>query len=441
MTWILRSLFRPVLVVAASLVAVVASFGATVTASISLTATALIVPGTGVQNPDDVAGYTENAISYYVAPTTNDCGSVCIPVPVPYIAQWWPFPMDGWGGLKGAKLNDSVASGVTQLTSDLVGPYDPSIEPVYVFGYSQGTKVSSVVKSDLSKLPAQDQENLSFTLLSNLNRPNGGLLERFAALGTVPIFDVTFGQPTVTNTGMATTDISFQYDGISDFPRYPVNALAVLNALAGAWLVHPDLLSPNARHPEGLPGGLTRTELEAAMADPANRQQYGDTLYISIPASHLPLLQPIRDFGTWTHTQWLTTPLTDLVEPALKVLIETGYDRTLSYGAPAPVRLIPRSNPIKVTVDFVKAVGQGVQAALNDITGKAPTPGASVSPATAPLVRRAAPTAAALRQVPSPAAGAKPRASAAGSGVSERAHRADVAKPAAARVKSGRAAA
>ena len=369
---VLRLLFRPVLLAGAVLVSCVASVTAAVTAAVTLTATALIVPGTGVPNATEVWGYIPNAINYYVAPTTDSCGSVCTPVPVNYLAQWWPFNFENWGGLKGAKFNVSVASGVTQLTSYLVGQYNPSADnPVYIFGYSQGTKVSSLVKSSLSMLSAGQQSDVSFTLLSNLTRPNGGLLERFAALGTMSIFGVTFGQPTVTNTAMKTTDISFQYDGISDLPLYPIDLLADLNAAMGAVIVHPDLLSPNQRHPDGLPGGLTPAELAAAMSDPANIEVYGDTTYISIPAKELPLLIPITEFGANTHTQWLTTPLVDLVQPALKVIIEAGYNRSLSYGVPAPFRLIPQVNPITFTVDLAKAVGQGVQAALHDITGSA----------------------------------------------------------------------
>ena len=394
-----------VLVGVAFLAAVFTAFGGSAP-PVALTANALIVPGTGSPDPAGITDFMENAIDYYIAPTTESCAVECTPVAVPYIAQWWPFPMKGWGGLTGAKLDVSVASGVAQLTSDLVGAYHPSSDSqAVVFGFSQGTKVSSVVKSNLSKLSAADQANISFTLLANLTRPNGGLLSRFPFVGTVPIWDVTFGQPTLTNTEMATTDIAFQYDGFADFPQYP-NLLSVLNALAGAVYVHPTLLSPNGRYPEGLPAGMTPQELAAEIADPANRQVYGDTTYITVPAAHLPLLQPIRDLGAKTHTEFITTPLTDLVEPALRVIIETGYNRSLSYGRPAPIGLIPPVNPLAVTVDFVNAIGQGVRAAVNDISGKAPASllasaravPAVAKPASAPLKPTRATSAAAVRK-------------------------------------------
>ena len=328
----------------------------------------------------------ENAVGYYISPTTASCASVCTPEPVPYLAQFWPFPWEGWGGLSGAKLDESVASGVAQLTSDLVGDYSPSAQdPVVIFGYSQGATVASIEKSQLSMLSPQGQANINFVLIGNPNRPNGGLFERLAMFGTVPILDATFGQPTPTDTAMSTVDISFQYDGVADFPLYPINLLADLNATLGFWYIHGSYLAPDGRNPDELPNGLTPDELAAAIADPANQQHLAgsDTTYVLIPTPNLPLLQPLREFGAFTHTEFLTTPLIDLIQPALRVLIETGYDRSLPYGQPAPFRLIPMVNPITLTVDLVNAIGQGIHAAARDIgmtPPPAPVTAATVSP-------------------------------------------------------------
>ena len=379
-----------VLAVLAALWTAAATFTATVTAAVTLTATALIVPGTTVPNPATVPGYMENAVGYYIGPTTESCASVCTPEPVPYIAQFWPFPWEGWGGLTGAKLDESVASGVAQLTSDLVGPHNPSAQsPVVVFGYSQGATVASIAKSQLSKLPADDQANINFVLIGNPNRPNGGLFERLAAFGTVPILDATFGQPTPTDTAMSTVDVAFQYDGVADFPLYPVNLLAVLNATAGFWYIHGGYLAPNSRDPNGLPNGLTPDELAAAIADPANQQRTlgSDTTYVLIPTPDLPLLQPLREFGAFTHTEFLTDPVIALIQPALRVLIETGYDRSLPYGQPAPLRLFPRVNPIDLTVDLADAIGQGIRDAATVIGGQPEVAPAVAARATGGSVR------------------------------------------------------
>ncbi len=53
----------------------------------------------------------------------------------------------------------------------------------------------------------------------------------------MPILDATFGNPTpntgidangneITTVPVNTTDIALQYDGVADFPTYPINALA-----------------------------------------------------------------------------------------------------------------------------------------------------------------------------------------------------------------------
>ncbi|MGV0992284.1 MAG: PE-PPE domain-containing protein [Mycobacterium sp.] len=345
----------------------------TVTAAVTLTATALIVPGTATPDPAVVPGYMQNAVDYYVAPTTESCAVVCVPEPVPYIAQFWPFPWEGWGGLTGAKFDVSVASGLNQLNSDLVGAYSPSAQtPDVIFGYSQGATVATREKAILTKLSAQDQANINFVLIGNPNRPNGGLFERLAMFGTVPILDATFGLPTPTDTAMSTVDIAFKYDGVADFPQYPINLLADLNAIAGFWYTHGSYLGQ-------APNGLTPAELAAAIADPANQQLVAgsDTTYVLIPTPDLPLLQPLREFAAFTGTQAVVRPLIDLIQPALRVLIETGYDRSLPYSTPAPFQLIPRVNPITVTVDLVNAIGEGIRDAAHDIA----TPAAPVSPA------------------------------------------------------------
>lgn len=107
------------------------------------------------------------------------------------------------------------------------------------------------------------------------------------------------------------------------------------------------------------------------LARPKNQTTYGDTTYITIPTKTLPLLRPLLDIGKSTKTMGLVKPLVDLISPVLRVLIDTGYNRNLSPGVPAPFELIPWVNPIKLAVDLVRATGAGIQAAINDITGKA----------------------------------------------------------------------
>jgi hypothetical protein len=200
-----------------------------------------------------------------------------------------------------------------------------------------------------------------------------------------PESNVTFNPPpTPTDTGYATTDIAFQYDPIVDFPQYPVNLLADLNALAGLPMVH--LSYPNPYLPTGriplvpteLPGGYTPEQLQRLMNDPANRQTYGDTTYITIPANNLPLLQLLVDFGAKNDLGAVTTPIVDLLQPAMRVLIETGYDRTAPYGQPTTAGLFPKIEPT-FGADLASAVRLGVRAALTDLSTQATSPTTSIA--------------------------------------------------------------
>jgi hypothetical protein len=190
---------------------------------------------------------------------------------------------------------------------------------VVVFGYSQGATVASLFKKQIATLNGGLlPDDVSFVLIGNPNRPNGGLFERLALLGTVPILDATFGQPTPTDTAPTgetnTTDIAFQYDGVADFPAAPINLLADVNAAAGFWYVHGTYLDPRGRPPAttpdgALPYGYTADEVEAIVAGcqsatpGPNCQQHGDTTYVTLPARSLPIMQPFIDLGTSTGTE------------------------------------------------------------------------------------------------------------------------------------------
>jgi hypothetical protein len=261
-----------------------------------------------------------------------------------------------------SSLNSTL---VNQLSTDPTGD-------IVIFGYSQGATVASIEKSNLADVANKNQ--YSFVLIGNPQRPNGGIFERLAFLGTVPILDATFGQPTPTNTGISTTDIAFQYDGVSDFPEYPIDALADLNAIAGFEYIHGTYLTPNSNDPTETPDGYTPAELQAAINDPANRQTYGDTTYITIPTQTLPILQPLIELGTATDTTALVTPIVDLISPALRVLINLGYNPNANPGIPTPFQLIPPINPITLTTSLITAAVQGVQAALGDPGTTSPIP-------------------------------------------------------------------
>ena len=369
-----------VLAFLAFLSAVFVGVSAVMTAITLAATTALIVPGTGTPKAEDVADYMQNAYNRYIAssnptvlPTECTSANHCTFDPVDYPASFWPLVfIPRWCVAGRCEMwNVSVGDGVThldqQLTEALKGLNKG--DKIVLFGYSQGARVVSIEKGNLGP-NNPNKDSLEIVFIGNISRPNGGLWSRLSFLPTIPILDVSFGKPTPTytaDTGIKTTDISFEYDGVSDFPVYPLNLLAVANAIAGFQYVHGYYLVPNGNGPtDQLPWGYTPEDIQKFIEDPNNPTK-GDTTYVTIPAKSLPILQPFIDFGNATGTSAIVDPILELIEPVLKVLIDTGYDRTANPGDPMTFRLIPRINPVKLAFDLIAAVGQGIKDATDGV--------------------------------------------------------------------------
>lgn len=354
--------------------------------------TALIMGASGISDPQTYPAYMPNVERYYISPNSTCQIDTCTLVPVITPEGLLP-PLLG-----NMTFDPSVVEGVDDITTALHSQFTAHpADDVVVFGYSQSSDISTILKSRLNSDPqAPPSGQLSFVLTANTNRPNGGLFTRFPGVH-IPILNITFNSPpTPTDTGYATTDIAYQYDPIADFPRYPLNVLADLNAvmaLPGVHLSYPNpYLSSSVFVPSRLPYGYTVAQVQQLVSDPANRQNYGDTTYITIPAANLPLMQPLIDFGAATGLGAVTTPIVDLLQPALRVIVELGYDRT-SYGTPSPAGLFPRVAPSVVVANLATAVGDGVRAALTDIATGATSPTTSLLAAE----RSAAPSVSSLR--------------------------------------------
>ena len=78
--------------------------------------------------------------------------------------------------------------------------------------------------------PAPNQ--LNFVLVGNEMNPNGGMLARFPNL-TIPSLGLSFYGATPSDTPYPTAIYTAEYDGFADFPRYPLNFVSDLNAMAG----------------------------------------------------------------------------------------------------------------------------------------------------------------------------------------------------------------
>jgi len=251
---------------------------------------------------------------------------------IDYPASIAPFST---GGLSDPTWNDSVATGLANLTAAHPQSGDT------VTGYSQGAVVATEYKR------AHPNEDINYVLVENPNRPNGGVLERFDGL-TVPILNITFNGATPVNPASdisgETVDISRQYDGWSDFPAYPLNVLADANAIAGIYYLH------------GSTQDLGDSALDGLNTKgPTYYQVHGDTTYYLIPTDELPILMPFNGI--------VPDPVLKALDPPLRYLVELGYDRR-DYSTPTPAGLGPNLNPATVATGLAAATVQGVETGL-----------------------------------------------------------------------------
>ncbi|OBI81898.1 PE-PPE domain-containing protein [Mycobacterium sp. E740] len=378
-----------------------------VMAAVSLAATALIVPGTGTPNANIVGDYMQNFRDYYMqdTPCTNDqnCGTYDPQNPlggglhgIDYFASFWPIPLPGWCDPgRCEKFDKSVDDGVQNLDAALQALQDLGYDgDIVIAGYSQGARVVTIEKMKFASGEWADLlDQVSFVYIGNPNRPNGGILSRFGALGHIPILDVTTGQPTPTSVGdvgVPTEDWAIRWEGIADFPQYLLNPLAVVNSLMGFYYDHGTYLAINENSDPGeLPAGYDVDTWRDIVQHPENYpdivdiQKYGDTTYYTITPKVLPLVRPLHSIPI------IGKPIADLIEPALRVLIEeTGYNRNIPFGQPTEIGLLPLFNPFTLALKLIPAIFQGINNFLanfglaTEIPLSPTTPRTTVSPLT-----------------------------------------------------------
>ena len=242
----MRRVARPVgLVLVALATAVLLALTSTVQAALTLAAATYLLKGT--QTVDRITSDQQviDLATPWIIGTTGAAPPQPIIV-VDYPASAWPTSA---GGFFDPTFDQSVAAGVAAL------PSPRRVEPGTVFaGGSQGAVVVSLYKREFNEVwekHPQKAPDIVFGLIANLMRPNGGILERFAPLGTIPIVGLTFYGASPTQTAGAgqgeitTYDIARQYDGFADFPTNPLFVVSGINAVMGIVLLHPDVSTVN----------------------------------------------------------------------------------------------------------------------------------------------------------------------------------------------------
>ncbi|HEU4363628.1 MAG TPA: PE-PPE domain-containing protein [Mycobacterium sp.] len=225
-----------------------------------------------------------------------------------------------------------------------------------VFGWSQSSTISGLVMQQLDPTGTpMPNDGLQFVLVGDPSAPNGGLLERFVGLN-LPSLGLSFDGATPVNS--FPTDIySLEYDGFTDFPKYPINFLADLNAVLGTVTIHGEYLSLSAEQIANatlLPGS-------AALGTPDSLTNY---YMIDQTPPLVTLLSDIPVVGK---------PLADLLGPDVTVLINLGYGAdNVGYSTPAnvptPFGLFPDVNLATVLTELAGATQQGSAAFVSDLS-------------------------------------------------------------------------
>ncbi len=260
---------------------------------------------------------------------------------------WWKLT-----GLFDLTYDKSVQAGLADL-EEAMAKYGN--DHLVIYGFSQGAEIAILEKRKLDEqYPGETKHpDIDFVLSGDFNLPNGGAAARLPGF-YVPILDFSFNGAEPTGTQFHTDVVTRQYDLVADFPLYPLNVLADLNAVLGFFYVHTHAfdvsLVPDLSTPQPV------------------KSEHGDTTYYFFETQDLPLFGPLRSLG-------VPEGLIDIVEPFFRVLVELGYDRSIQPWEPTPARFAPPPLDLgKVATDLIGAIGEGINNAFALFAPPTPTP-------------------------------------------------------------------
>ncbi len=317
--------------------------------------TAFIMGGSGLETPGQT--YANAIDAEYLAPRDFTGTTHVLTTPEALYPFLGPFTETfDQSEAQGQLILDTAIR--TQIATGDVN----AANPVVVSGWSQSAVISSLLQPELAGqgVPSDD---VHFVLMGDESAPNGGMLERFdlpdGTRPSIPSLGLTFSGPEASN--LYPTDVyTHEYDGFADFPQYPINPLADLNAVLGIVFEH-------VTYP-----GLTAEQVSDAIQLPTSS---ADTLtnYYEIPVTTLPLLEPLQLIP------FIGNPLADLLNPDLSVLVNLGYgnvdDNYLggwSQGyadVPTTLGFLPSSSVLEqVPQALANGLQQGITDAIKDLT-------------------------------------------------------------------------
>ena len=307
----------------------------------------VILGPSGVPIPPD--WYVAKVMQLYMPPGANAPDVIFTPEGL--------YPITG---VKSLPLAISVKQGLTILSDTL--ELLPDATPTTVFGYSQSAIIGSLMQSGYNETPVPSgvADTVNFVFVGNEMNPNGGLLSRFPGLN-LPSLGIPFYGATPEN-AYPTTNYTLEYDGFADFPRYPINLLADINAALGIVYVH----TKYTVRSDCTSFCTTQQQVEDAIPLPSTSPTQK---YFFMPNENLPLLQPLRGIPI------VGNPIADLIQPVLKVIVDLGYaDPAHGFttgvqplaNVQVPFGLFPKVSLQEVLAKLGAGVKQGITDFIKD---------------------------------------------------------------------------
>ena len=310
---------------------------------------ALISPGAeGIGGTTGVSSeFTQDVYDLYINPTQS-------PLPFPEqltFPDYSPVALD-LPALDGLTDQQTIDEATTELNTAITQTYagDKIVDLSYSESTIAATQEMIALDAEQGQAGVPSPDSLSFVMLGDLNNPNGGILERLSGLNP----GIDYYTATPSDTPYPTEIYTIQYDGVADFPQYPTDIPADLNALMGYTTAHLEYST------------LTPAELATAVVEPTSPGYDGVTEYFMIPTQDLPLLEPLRDLPG------IGPALADLIQPDLRVLVDMGYGDGYADVATPISFSTPDYNYSAIDADMALGLQQGITAAEVDM-GMLPT--------------------------------------------------------------------
>ncbi|MGA8328271.1 MAG: PE-PPE domain-containing protein [Mycobacterium sp.] len=303
---------------------------------------ALIMGGTGMPTPGPQ--WVDSIITDYIDPAT---GASYNPV---VVTTPEALPVD-----------HTVAEGLTDLQAAMAAQQlaDPGA-PYVIAGYSQSALIAVDEEEQLAATAGAGQSipDVTVALFGSGNRPDGGIYERLDGL-YIPGLEVDANGAEPTDLGIPTIDVADQYDGLADVPQYPANLIADLNDLLGIIYVHTSYGAGAipGLFPDSAPLSGPFADEYVLGSTEIVKQASGDATFYLVPTQTLPLLDPLLDVG-------VPQSVLNIVQPALQVIVEAGYDRSIPFADPTPFELIPSIDPVTFTLELDNGIVQGLDNAM-----------------------------------------------------------------------------